>query len=263
MRTVNLSSGSRGNCTYIESNLAKVLIDEGLSLSQIEERLAFIGVKPEEIDAILLTHEHGDHISGVKYFLKKYRNVKVFIPEYAKNYQIKKIDELPSGQVVWYSSSEFYLKDISVSVFNLPHDSKFCVGYSLYFAGKKVSYATDMGYVTDAALKALESSDILFIESNHDEELLLANPNYPPVTKNRILGNGGHISNKTCASALLHLVKTGVKQAILCHLSEENNSPNLAYNTVKNILKKYGVIEGENIFIDVAYQHKVGTIFNL
>lgn len=263
MRTVNLSSGSRGNCTYIESNLAKVMIDEGLSLMSIEERLGQIDVSGDEIDAILLTHEHVDHIGGIKYFLKKHRNVKIYIPSYVQHYGIKKVDELPDGQIVWFNTSEFFIKDIKVTAFILPHDSKFCLGYSLQFAGKKVSYATDLGYVSPDTLKELWSSDILFIESNHDETMLKNNPQYPTALKKRILSNNGHLSNVACATALSSLVSTGVRQAVLCHLSEENNSPALAYNTVRDFLYKNGAIEGKHIFIDVAYQHKIGTIFNL
>lgn len=261
MRVVNLASGSKGNATFIESRLCKVLIDNGLSLADITERLSSIGTRPEEIDAILLTHEHIDHIGGVKYFLKKYRNVRVYIPFFVKNYCIKKVDELPDGQVVWYNEREFYLKDIKVSCTLLPHDSQFCMAYSLSFDGKKISYATDLGHVSSETLSFLGGSDILFIESNHDETMLRNNPRYPAITKKRILGPNGHISNVTCGHTLSSLVHTGVKQAILCHLSEENNSPILAYNTVKNVLMENNIVEGEEICVDVAYQHKVGTIF--
>ena len=261
MKTASIASGSKGNCVYIESKLARILIDCGLSLTNTEKRLSSIDVSPDSIDAIFLTHEHVDHLGGVKYFLKKHRNTKIFIPSFVKNYAIKGIMDLPEGQIVWYSSSEFFFKDITVSSFILPHDSKFCVGYTLSFSGKKISYATDLGFVSQDTLDALSKSDILYLESNHDENMLKQNPRYPIATKKRILGPNGHISNLSCAVALVSLVTTGVKQVILCHLSEENNSPEMAYKTVKLFLAQHGIEEGKNVCVDVAFQHKVGTVF--
>lgn len=263
MRTVNLSSGSKGNCTYIESSQARILIDDGLSYINLKQRLTQIGVDPSSIDAILLTHEHTDHLGGINSFLKKNKNTKVYIPAFAKDFCISGIMELPQTQIVWFSTSDFFIKDITISCFVLPHDSKFCVGYSLYFSQRKISIATDLGYISDDVINCLAGSNILYLESNHDEHLLMKNPKYPMKTKKRILSNKGHLSNNACAHALAKLVPSGVVQVVLSHLSEENNTPNLAYSTIKSILKDYGIVEGKNVFVDVAYQYKVGTIFNL
>lgn len=262
MRTVNLSSGSKGNSTYVESLEAKILIDDGLSYQNIKSRLTQIGVEPSDIDAILLTHEHVDHIGGILSFLKKNKNTKVYIPAFVKNYEIPSILALPSNQIEWYKTSDFFIKDVTVSSFLLPHDSKFCVGYSLYFSAIKVSIATDLGFMSNETLHYLEGSNILYLESNHDENLLIKNPKYPAKTKKRILSNLGHLSNISSGNAISKLVKTGVLQVVLSHLSEENNSPMLAYSTVKKILSDNGIIEGKHVCVDVAYQHKVGTIFN-
>ena len=180
-----------------------------------------------------------------------------------KDFCLSGVSNLPYGQIEWFSSSDFFIKDITVSCFVLPHDSHFCVGYSLYFGGRKVSYATDLGFVSDSTLKSLAGSDILFLESNHDENLLLQNPKYPAKTKKRILGDHGHLSNASCAKTIAQLVPTGVKQVVLSHLSEENNTPILAYTTIKNYLKSKGIEEGKNVCVDVAYQNKVGTVFTL
>lgn len=263
MRTVNLASGSKGNCTYIESNLAKILVDDGLSLTNLEARLKQINVNPDDITAILLTHEHSDHLHGIKFFLKKHRTVKVYIPAFVKNYGISAITELPMGQIEWYSTSDFFIKDVTVSAIVLPHDSKFCVGYSLHFGGRKISVCTDLGFMSKQTLAFLSGSDLIFLESNHDENLLKQNPRYPIRTKKRILGNMGHLSNTSCAAALVDLVKSGVRQVVLSHLSEENNTPELAYATVKNFLLERGIIEGKHVCVDVAFQHKIGTIFEL
>ncbi|NCB48124.1 MAG: MBL fold metallo-hydrolase [Clostridia bacterium] len=263
MKTVCLSSGSKGNSIFIEGGGAKVLIDDGLTLSNIESRLKTIFEDADNIDAILLTHEHCDHLSGVKFFLKKHKKTKIFIPAFVKEMSIDSISCLPSNQVEWFSSSEFKVKDLEVSCFILPHDSNFCVGYSMNFEGKKVSVATDLGFMSKDTLRSLSGSDILFLESNHDENLLRQNPKYPAKTKKRILSDTGHLSNLACGLAIVSLAPTGLKQVVLSHLSEENNTPNLAYSTIKKILLEHGIEEGKHLCIDVAFQNEVGTIFNI
>lgn len=262
MRAVSLSSGSKGNCIFIESNNTKILIDNGLTLTNLQSRLTNINVNIEQIDAILLTHEHGDHLYGIKAFLRKNKSAKVYIPSFVQNYDIAGILALPQNQIEWFSTSDFFIKDLTISSFILPHDSRFCVGYSVICNGKKVSVATDLGFVSNGTLANLSNSDILFFESNHDENLLRQNPKYTAKLKKRILSNAGHLSNTACGLALVSLVRSGVKQVILSHLSEENNTPNLAYNTVKNILGQNGIVEGDNVCVDVAFQDRVGTIFN-
>jgi phosphoribosyl 1,2-cyclic phosphodiesterase len=263
VKTVNLSSGSKGNSTFISGGGTSILIDDGLTLACIETRLGAVGEKADNIDAILLTHEHIDHLRGVKIFLKNHRRAKVFIPVYVKDFGINGIEELPDSQIEWFRSSEFDVGKLHISCFVLPHDSRFCVGYSVLFEGKKVSIATDLGFVSNDTLRSLAGSDILFLESNHDESLLRQNPRYPAKTKKRILGTSGHLSNLACGLAIVSLAPSGLKQVVLSHLSEENNTPNLAYGTVKKILKEHGIEEGKNLFVDVAFQNEVGTVFNL
>lgn len=262
MKAVSIASGSKGNCIYIESGNTCILIDNGLSLKNLEGKLALLNINPNNIDAILLTHEHSDHLYGVKAFLNKYKKTKIYIPSYVQNFCLPGIIALPSSQIEWYSSSDFFVKDITVSSFILPHDSHFCVGYSLLFGGKKVSIATDLGVMSNQTLNCLSNSDVLFIESNHDENLLRNNVKYTARLKKRILSSQGHLSNKNCAEALVQLVKTGVKQVVLSHISQENNTPLLAYNTVKQILGNNGIIEGDNVFVDVAVQDSIGTFFD-
>ena len=263
MRVVNLSSGSKGNCTFVETNKAKILIDDGLSLANLKSKLNEISVNVLEIDAILLTHEHSDHIYGIKTFLKTNKSAKVYIPAFVEAMGLPSIFAFPPSQVVWFTSSTFFIKDCLVNAFVLPHDSRFCVGYSIVCENRKISIATDLGFVSKETLKNLENSDILYLESNHDEKLLIKNPKYTAHLKKRILSNNGHLSNSASAQAICYLVKNGVKQIVLAHLSEENNTPELAYSTVKAILFKNGIIEGEHVCVDVAYQNKIGTIFNL
>ena len=262
MKAVSIASGSKGNCIFVSSNNTKILIDNGLSLKTLETKLKSIDINPAEIDAILLTHEHNVHLYGVKPFLNKYKNAKIYIPSFAQNFCLPGLIALPQKQIVWYTSSDFFIKDITISSFILPHDSNFCVGYSLLVGDKKVTVATDLGFISSQTMANLNNSDILFLESNHDEQLLRNNVKYTARLKKRILSNHGHLSNKSCGEALVHLVKTGVKQVVLAHLSQENNTAILAYNTVKKILGENGIVEGEHICVDVAFQDRVGTIFN-
>lgn len=263
MKTVSLSSGSKGNSIFIEGGGAKVLIDDGLTLTNIESRLKNVQECGDDIDAILLTHEHCDHLSGVKFFLKKHKNTKIFIPAFVRDMALDSIISLPSAQVEWFESSDFKVKELQISCFVLPHDSNYCVGYSVKFEGKKVSVATDLGVVSNDTLRSLSGSDILFLESNHDENLLIQNPRYPAKTKKRILSDRGHLSNLACGLAIVSLAPSGLKQVVLSHLSGDNNTPNLAYSTIKKILLEHGIEEGKHLCIDVAFQNEVGTIFNL
>ncbi len=263
MKTVSLSSGSKGNSIFISGGGAKLLVDAGLTLTNIEKRLSQAGENAGDVDAILLTHEHHDHLCGVRCFLNKHKSAKVYIPAFVRQMCIPGISALPKSQVEWFASSDFMIKDLAISCFILPHDSNFCVGYSVNDGGKRVSVATDLGFVSKDTLRSLAGSDILFIESNHDENLLRQNPRYPAKTKKRILGESGHLSNLACGLAIVSLAQAGLKQVVLSHLSEENNTPNLAYSTIKKILIEHGIEEGKHLYIDVAFQHEIGTVFDL
>lgn len=262
MKVVNLASGSKGNSTLIMSDNIRILVDQGLTNKDIEVRLRSINIEPDTIDAILVTHEHSDHIKGVGAFARAHKT-KVYIPVAGYDYAIGKLSNLPITQIVSYASNVFFVGDIEVTAFELPHDSHFCVGYSFTKNSKKISIATDLGHTNFRILHNLQNSDILYIEANHDEQRLLANPNYSDSLKSRILSPRGHLSNISCAKAIAYLIDSGIKQVILSHLSEENNDPMLAYTTVKDYLLSQGIVEGRNIFIDVAMQHTVGTIFEV
>ncbi len=259
MRVCCLASGSGGNLTYIESDNTKILIDCGLTLCEVEKRLNQIDVSPSEISAILITHEHKDHIAGVSAFVKKY-GTKVFA--HVEGWPaIDCKTKINDKYKVAFYDNDFYIEDLTVCPFRLSHDSLFCVGYVIYNCGNKVSIATDTGYLPEAAKDCMAKSDLIIIESNHDEQMLLSNPTYTIYLKKRILSKKGHLSNNACASAIYDLVHMGTKQFVLAHLSEKNNTPLIAYTSVCEGLKSRGVIEGKHLFIDVAFQDKVGTMF--
>lgn len=261
MRAVNLSSGSDGNLTYIESENAKILIDIGLSCKETEKRLSLLGVQGDQIDAILITHEHSDHIKGLDVFASKYKT-RVYAHIDGWSAINNKISRLISTQKWSFSECPFEIKDITVTAFKVPHDASCCVGYSLVCGTHKISIATDLGKIDDNILKQLANSQLVYLESNHNVDLLRNNPNYTAMLKNRIFSTHGHLSNLESARAISYLAQNGVKQVVLSHLSKENNRPDLAYNEVCNYLKNLGIQEGVNIRIDVATTQP-GKIFKI
>lgn len=249
MKICNLSSGSDGNLTYIESSSAKLLVDIGLSCKETETRLKLLGVEPCQIDAILITHEHNDHIKGLEVFAKKHKTA-VFVHEMGYIPLLNKLKCNLNFQIFY--DFNFEIKDITVSTVPLPHDVKRCTGYSFKENENKISIITDLGHTTSEILQNLAGSSLVFLEANHDKQMLMENCNYPVALKHRILGMKGHLSNQDCAEAIVRLVQTGCKQIVLSHLSTENNSPEFAYEYITNYLKQCGIIEGKNIRIDVA-----------
>lgn len=248
MRVCNLGSGSDGNLTYIETAGAKILLDAGLSAAEIKKRLALLNVLPEEINAVLITHEHSDHIKGLDVFARKY-GTKIYV--HTKGYKalsekLKRANEL---KFVLFDDLDFYINDLKVTNFSLPHDSAYCSGYSFLENQKKVSILTDLGYTNSEVLSKISGSTLVYLEANHDVEMLKNNPKYPLMLKQRILGKNGHLSNISAAEVIKNLVYGGTKQIMLSHLSTENNTPSIAYNTICEYLKKYGIEEGKNIRI--------------
>ncbi len=251
MRVCNLSSGSDGNLTYLETDNTKILVDIGLSCAETCKRLQLLNVQPQEIDAILITHEHSDHIKGLDVFASKYKT-KVYVHEKGMGAVYAKMKKLPAMQMYAFGDFAFNIKDLVIDNVTLPHDSVHCTGFIFSCGQKKISIITDLGHTTNVILNKISGSSLVYLESNHDEQMLKNNPNYSASLKTRILGKNGHLSNIACAQAAEYLAKTGTKQIMLSHLSRHNNTESLAYNTVCSYLKTKGIIEGENIKISVA-----------
>ncbi|MBQ0017521.1 MAG: MBL fold metallo-hydrolase [Clostridiales bacterium] len=262
MKICTLASGSKGNCTLIQTDSVNILVDAGISVSEIEQKLQILEVEPKSIYAILITHEHSDHIKNVGAFARKY-NCKVFAHENEWQILSEKIGELDIKNKIAFDFQTFYIQDLTINAFPLSHDCQMCVGYSFYNQGSKISIATDTGYPTKQMIESLKESNLIILEANHDEHLLLNNPKYSSILKKRILSNKGHLSNHTTAEVIMNIYSSNLKQVILAHLSEENNTPSLAYNTVKQDILKAGIVEGEHLYIDVASQHNLGNIFDL
>lgn len=261
MRVCNLSSGSDGNLTYIETLNAKILLDAGLSASEITKRLALLRVTPEEINAILITHEHCDHIKGLDVFASKY-HTKVYVHNkglWALKAKLKKCDKI---QFMPFDDLDFYINDLLITNFPLSHDAEYCSGFCFKEKTKKVSILTDLGYTNDEVLSKISGSVLVYIEANHDIEMLKNNPTYSLALKHRIMGNKGHLSNIACAKAVEFLAHNGTKQIMLAHLSRENNTPELAYGTICTYLKEHGIEEGKNIKIATTSIYP-SCIFNI
>lgn len=242
MKLIPLCSGSSGNSTYVETEDKRILIDAGLSCKRIGELLASVGVNAADLDAILVTHEHSDHIRGIEVLSRKFG-----IPVYANADCWSALSGLcpripPAKVRVFESDADFFLGKTRVLPFTTPHDSAHSVGYAITSAGKKAVVCTDIGHVDKRLITLLSGADILLIEANHDVDMLMAGP-YPYHLKTRILGGRGHLSNEDCGRALVRLHATGVRNVILGHLSAENNYPPLAVETVMSVLEMSGITD--------------------
>ncbi len=260
MRVISLSSGSEGNMFYLESEKVKVLIDIGLSCNEAVRRLGLIGVKPNEIDVILVTHEHNDHTKGVDAFSYKF-DIPVFAHRDVWENMNIKLKKTPSKNRRFYETDGFRLRDVQVKAVPLPHDVP-CFGYIFENNGSKISILTDIGHTNERILDSVRGSQLVYLEANYDRDMLTAGTKYPPALKRRISGGRGHISNDEAAMVIRSLVMTGTRQIVLAHLSKENNTPLLAYTYISDRLKEFGIIEGTHVKIDVATTEP-GTMFRL
>ena len=242
MKISVLASGSKGNCTYIETNYTKTLIDVGMSNLYIEKKLISLGINPDDINNIFITHTHVDHVAGLKVFIKKHHPT-VYLT--AKMYEELKNDIIDYVII----EDKVVVSDLTVDYFKTSHDAPDSVGYIFKSGDKEFVYVTDTGYINFKSLKRITNKDFYTFESNHDIELLMNNSNYPYHIKQRILGDKGHLSNIQCAEYLKKIVGNKTKYIVLAHLSEQNNNPVLALNNVKDKLDS-------NIKILVANQNE-------
>lgn len=244
MKVCVLSSGSKGNTTYIESDNAKILIDVGNSAKYVKEKLEDIGANPSDINAILITHTHVDHIKGLRVFAKKYN-----IPVYITDIMFKSLDFLDNYVIL---SDEFDINDIHITTIKTSHDAPDSRGYIVTSGEKSIVYITDTGYINRKYFDVLKNRNIYIMESNHDIEML-NNGSYPFNLRQRILSDKGHLSNYDSAKYLSSFIGDNTKCIMLAHLSEDNNTEELAYETLDNRLKK------EDIHVDkiiIAKQNK-------
>ena len=257
----NLYSGSTGNSSYIETNHTKILIDAGESAKKITNALSFCGTNASDIDAILVTHEHTDHIKSISTLAKKY-NIPVYANKETWEAMPEQKEKIPEECIKFYVPNEdFEIKDLKIHPFSIPHDAANPCGFNFFFDHKKISIATDLGHVTEDILHNLEKSTFALLEANYDINVLKYS-RYPYLLKQRIAGPHGHLSNNDSGILISKLIKSGLTNVTLGHLSKENNFPELAYKTVVEELINNHYNENA-IHIDVAKRDAPGKKFQI
>ncbi|MEG2510834.1 MAG: MBL fold metallo-hydrolase [Bacilli bacterium] len=235
MKSYVLSSGSKGNCTLVCCKTCNILIDVGISYNDLVHKLDEIKYKPCDIDYVFITHEHTDHINGLRVFLN-HNKPYVYVSE--------KISNILFGDTkqenVIYLSNHIDVSGVCITCMALSHDSASIHGFVIEDNSSSLVYLTDTGYIHMKYYKYLINRNYYIIESNHDIEMLL-NGRYPSYLKQRILSDKGHISNTMCGNYLSEFIGSDTKEVILAHLSEENNTPDKAIETVNNVLVNNGV----------------------
>ena len=263
MKFCSLYSGSSGNSIFIASDNAKVLIDAGLAGKKIDDALKHIGEESSSIDGIFITHEHIDHIKGVGVLSRKY-DIPIYANDNTWAVMEKNIGKIKEHNIrIMDRRSSIAIKDLEIRSFNIPHDAIAPVGYTVSYAGKNASVVTDFGVFTEEIRDNIIDSDIILLESNHDVNMLRMGP-YPYKLKLRVLGENGHLSNEDCGSAIVSLLKNDKKkQIVLGHLSGTNNHPDLAYQTVVDVLSANGIRPGDDVILQLASRHNPSEIILL
>lgn len=256
----SLFSGSSGNATYVGNEDGAVLVDVGVSCKRTLAALEQTGLSVKNIKAVLVTHEHSDHICGVDVLCRK-----LHVPVYASEKTWTAMENTLAGvpsvlRRTFVSSQDFYIGRLNIQPYKLPHDAADHMGYTIFYKGIKVCIATDLGHVPKHFEDMAERADVLLLEANHDVDML-KNGAYPQFLKKRILGKKGHLSNEDAGAVLSRLVQKQVRQVILGHLSRENNTPKQAYDTVCSVLNQQGIHVGKDIDIHVAPPNIPSKIF--
>ncbi len=264
MRMCSIASGSSGNCIYVGSDHTHLLVDAGISKKRIEEGLKALEIKGEELNGILVTHEHIDHIQGLGVFSRKYE-----IPIYATQGTIEGIrayvslGKMPEGLLCPVQIDEpFVLGDITVKPFFISHDAREPSAYRMECEGKAAAVATDLGTYDENTVDNLKNLDALLLEANHDTHMLEVGP-YPYYLKQRISGQKGHLSNELSGRLLCDILHENLKHIVLGHLSKENNYERLAYETVKlEVTLGDNTYRGEDLDMTVAKRDRISEILS-
>lgn len=265
MRLCSIASGSSGNCTYVGSEATHLLVDVGISGKRTEAGLKELELTGADIDGILVTHEHSDHISGLGVFCRKYE-----IPIYATKGTIQAIlhnggKNVPDASLFREieADKKIIIKDLTVSPMRISHDAAEPVAYRIGYEGKRVAVCTDLGFYNDYTVECLKGLDAILLEANHDVNMLQVGP-YPYYLKQRILGDRGHLSNENSGRLLNRVLHDNLKAVVLGHLSKENNLPQLAYEAVRlEITLGEGPYKAEDFYIQVAKRSEISQVIEV
>ena len=248
-----LASGSKGNSLFVSCSNNSILIDAGLSGVEMERRLGLLNIDPESLTAIVITHEHSDHIKGAGILSRRYKLPLYITPKtYGACQSLGKIEDLRFFEC----GTSFNIDQIRINPFSISHDAEDPAGMTLEYKDHKIGIATDLGFATNLVKDHLKGSSLLYLESNHDPEMLM-NGSYPWHLKQRIKGRMGHLSNLDAKILVSELKTERLKHVVLAHLSEENNSPQKAAREVSESLN------GSQIGLHVAKPHEPGRLIRL
>lgn len=259
----SLASGSSGNSQFIASDTTRLLLDAGLSGKYITNALEHIGESLKAIDALLITHEHSDHIKGAGVIYRKIKRP-IYATEATWRIMGDKIGEVAPEHVhIIKAGEDFTIGDIRVKPIEISHDAAEPVAYAFCNQQARMCIATDLGHCPESVQQEFLECDLLMLESNHDINMLKMGP-YPYYLKRRILSEVGHLSNETAAHVITRAVKEGrVRSVLLGHLSKENNVPELAYETVGSIVSEAGIRVGEDLNLDLTYRDRTGMVYHI
>lgn len=253
-RFCSLFSGSSGNSLFVESDTTKLLVDCGESAKKISTALSEIDIDINDINGILITHEHIDHVKSLGTLASKY-NLPVYINKETYDALSEQKNKIKPENINYFDfSKDFLIGDLEIHPFSTPHDAANSCGFNISKGTTKMSIATDLGHITPEILSNLEKSSFILLESNYDPNILKCS-SYPYVLKERIAGPNGHLSNQAAGQTISHLMNHGLKTAMLGHLSKENNFPELAYKTVMEEIL-YNSKSDNSINLSVATRYK-------
>ena len=260
----SFSSGSSGNCYLIKNKNTAILVDAGISCKRILMGLEKVETGKEEVAAIFVTHEHGDHISALATLGKRMPNVPMYANE--ATWENIKADISAYNKRIMEPGESVKIADIEVKAYATSHDSVKAQAYSFSCEGKKIAIVTDTGCVTDEIFANVIDADMIILEANYEEEVLLLGK-YPYFLKHRILGEHGHLSNVAAAEVITRIMKTNkagrVRRVFLAHLSKENNMPELAYQTVVNCLEEEGIYIGEELKLSILLRDCISDYYTI
>jgi phosphoribosyl 1,2-cyclic phosphodiesterase len=254
-----LGSGSAGNSALVSTNHGRILIDGGLSARQIVVRLEQCGVAPEQLDGLLLTHEHGDHVCGLEVLCRKFAIPIYCNAQTAEAIRCFGLSEYKNWRI-FRTGTEFTICDILVQSFPVPHDAVEPVGYAFHAGNRGLGFITDLGYPTKMLIERLREVHALVIETNHDEKLLQNDPHRPWPVKQRIMSRHGHLSNAAAAGVLEQLLLGKIERVVLGHLSRDCNTPELAAGAIRAQLERNGRADLE---IYCALQNAISPRFHI
>ncbi len=244
---MSFGSGSSGNCSYLGTERGGILIDAGVDIKTVEAEMARNGIRPEKIGGICLTHDHSDHIRYAYSFLRKYRSIRLYCTNRVLNGILRRHNisrRIKDYHQPIFKEIPFKLHDFEITAFEVPHDGSCNSGFSVSYEGERFVLATDLGSITDRARYYMSQANYLVIESNYDAHMLDTGP-YPEYLKSRIRAVNGHLDNADAAAFLKECYSSALKYVFLCHLSSDNNTPEIALRTTRTALEERGVTVGE------------------